>query len=116
MKLGNIILNSAFIMALGFLDACTTDNINNGAAKSDDLYLAQVRTIMYDTWQQPSSLAGKQYLVTRVLISVQQDGKIVQKEIVGASGNNVMEISVMTAVDSVKNLPKPPSGFGGFYK
>src|ERR1035437_9188550 len=97
------IIHVLFLIMLCFLGACTTDNINKGAATPDDLYLAQVHKIMYNAWQQPSGLADKQCLVTVVLVSVQQDGKIVQKEIVGASGNSLMDISVMTAVESVKD-------------
>lgn len=79
-------------------------------------YLAQVRAIMYDAWQQPSALAGKHGLVTSVLVRVRQDGQIVQKKMVDTSGNGLMDNSVMTAVESVKELPALPFGFGGAYK
>jgi len=79
-------------------------------------YLAQVRAIMYDAWQQPSALAGKRGLVTRVLVRVRQDGQIIQKKMVDTSGNGLMDTSVMAAVESVKNLPELPFGFGGAYK
>jgi len=35
---------------------------------------------------------------------------------VEASGNNLMDASVMTAAESVKDSPKLPTGFGGAYK
>lgn len=79
-------------------------------------YLAQVRAIMYDAWQQPSTLAGKRGLVTRVLVRVRQDGQIGQKNMIGASGNSLMDASVMQAVESVTRLPELPYGFGGAYK
>ncbi|MFH1969672.1 MAG: energy transducer TonB [Verrucomicrobiota bacterium] len=79
-------------------------------------YLAQVRAVMYDAWQQPSALAGKHGLVTRVLVRVRQDGQIVRKKMVDTSGNGLMDTSVMTAVESVENLPELPFGFGGAYK
>ena len=88
----------------------------SGTARPYGWYLAQVRAIMYDAWQQPSALAGKRGLVTRILIRVRQNGQIVQKKMVAKSGNSLMDISVMTAVESVQNLPELPFGFGGAYK
>ncbi|MBU4211570.1 MAG: TonB family protein [Kiritimatiellae bacterium] len=88
----------------------------SGTATPYGWYLAQVRAIMYDAWQQPSTLAGKRGLVTRVLVRVRQDGQIVQKKMVDTSGNGLMDTSVMTAVESVKYLPELPFGFGGAYK
>ncbi|MBU0716165.1 MAG: TonB C-terminal domain-containing protein [Verrucomicrobia bacterium] len=88
----------------------------SGEATPYGWYLAQVRAVMYDAWAQPSALAGKRGLVTSVLIRVRQDGQIVQKKMVDTSGNGLMDTSVMTAVESVKNLPALPFGFGGAYK
>ena len=88
----------------------------SGTATPYGWYLAQVRAIMYNAWQQPSTLAGKRGLVTRILVRVRQDGKIVQKKIVATSGNGLMDTSAMTAVESVINLPELPFGFGGAYK
>lgn len=88
----------------------------SGASTPYGWYLAQVRAIMYDAWQQPSALAGKRGLVTRVMVRVQQDGRIVRKNMEESSGNGLMDTSVMTAVESVKNLPELPFGFGGAYK
>lgn len=79
-------------------------------------YLAQVRAVMYDAWRQPSLSAAKRGLVTRVLIRVRQDGQIVQKKMDTSSGNELMDTTVMQAVESVKNLPALPFGFGGDYK
>jgi len=88
----------------------------SGEATPYGWYLAQVRAVMYDAWAQPSALAGKRGLVTSVLIRVRQDGRIVQKKMVDTSGNGRMDTSVMAAVESVKNLPELPFGFGGAYK
>ena len=88
----------------------------SGEATPYGWYLAQVRAVMYDAWAQPSALAGKRGLVTSVLVRVRQDGQIVQKKMVATSGNGLMDTSVMTAVESVKNLPELPFGFGGAYK
>lgn len=87
-----------------------------GEATPYGWYLAQVRAIMYEAWQQPSTSAVKRGLVTSVLVRIRQDGQIIQKKMVSASGNSLMDISVMTAVESVKDLPALPFGFGGAYK
>ncbi|MCX6992815.1 MAG: energy transducer TonB [Kiritimatiellaeota bacterium] len=94
----------------------TGSGSGSGEATPYGWYLAQVRAVMYDAWQQPSALAGKRGLVTRVLVRVRQDGQIVQKKMVDTSGNGLMDTSVMTAVESVKTLPELPFGFGGAYK
>lgn len=88
----------------------------SGEATPYGWYLAQVRAIMYDAWAQPSALASKRGLVTRVLVRVRQDGQIVQKKMVDTSGNGLMDTSVMTAMESVNELPELPFGFGGAYK
>lgn len=94
----------------------TGSGSGSGEATPYGWYLAQVRAIMYDAWQQPSTLAGKRGLVTRVLIRVRQDGQISRKNMVDASGNSLMDTSVMQAVDAVSRLPELPYGFGGTYK
>ena len=88
----------------------------SGTAMPYGWYLAQVHAVMYDAWAQPSALASKRGLMTRVLVRVRQDGQIIQKKMVATSGNGLMDTSVMTAVESVKNLPELPFGFGGAYK
>jgi len=80
------------------------------------LYLNQVRTAMYEAWQQPSSLIGKKGLVTTVEIRVQRDGQITGKKVVTPSGNTQMDESVLRALEAVTRLPELPAGFGGLYK
>lgn len=80
------------------------------------LYYNQVRTVMYETWQQPSSLIGKKGLVTTVEIRVQRDGQITAKKIATPSGNTQMDDSVTRALEAVTKLPELPAGMGGFYK
>lgn len=76
-------------------------------------YLEQVRAIMYEAWQQPSALAGKQGLLARVLVRVQPDGQIILKKMLEPSGNSLMDDSVLAALEQVQALPEPPIGFGG---
>lgn len=80
------------------------------------LYLSQIRAIMYEAWQQPSSLIGKEGLVTTVEIRVQRDGRITAKKISRSSGNSQMDDSVVSALETVERLPELPAGFGGLYK
>jgi TonB family protein len=87
-----------------------------GEATPYGWYLEQVRAIMYDAWTQPSTLAGKRGLATRVLLRVRQDGRIERTKMANSSGNGLMDASVMAAVKSVQNLPELPFGFGGAYK
>ncbi len=80
------------------------------------LYLSQIRAIMYEAWQQPSSLVGKRGLVTTVEIRVQSDGRITRKKISNSSGNAPMDDSVARAIETVSKVPELPPGFGGPYK
>lgn len=77
-------------------------------------YYNQVRAVMYEAWQQPSSLIGKKGLVTTVEIRVQRDGQITAKKIATPSGNAQMDESVLRALEAVNRLPELPVGFGGF--
>lgn len=79
-------------------------------------FLNQVRAIMYEAWQQPSSLIGQKGLVTSVEIRVQRDGQITRKNVVRPSGNAQMDESVLRALEAVNRLPELPAGFGGLYK
>jgi TonB family protein len=89
-----------------------------GGGKYDPLnwYYSMVKAAMYEAWQQPSALAGTKGLLTRALIRVQRDGKIIQRSLDLSSGNALMDSSVMTAVESVAQLEALPPGFGGDYK
>jgi len=80
------------------------------------LYYNQVRAVMYEAWQQPSSLIGKKGLVTTVEIRVRRDGQITAKKIATLSGNTQMDDSVTRALGAVNRLPELPAGMGGFYK
>jgi TonB family protein len=79
-------------------------------------YYNQVRAVMYEAWQQPSSLTGQKGLVTTVEVRVQRDGQITAKKISTSSGNTQMDDSVTRALEAVTRLPELPAGMGGFYK
>ncbi len=76
----------------------------------DLLFLDQIKQIMYRAWTQPGSvdISG---LVTKVQISLRADGTLVGSNIVKASGNSVMDQSVMQAVRSVARIPGVPAEF-----
>jgi TonB family protein len=80
------------------------------------LYLSQIRAIMYEAWQQPSSLIGQKGLVTDVEIRIQRDGQITSKKISTSSGNSQMDDSVLRALEKVERVPELPAGFGGSYQ
>lgn len=77
-----------------------------------DEYLALVRTIMYNAWRQPPSLSAAGGLVTRARLRVMRDGRVTQREIISASGNDVMDASVTAALEAVSELPPLPTGRG----
>lgn len=79
-------------------------------------YYNQVKSAMYEAWQQPSSLIGAKGLVTSVEIRVQRDGQVTAKKIVAPSGNTQMDESVLRALEAVSRLPELPAGLGGLYK
>lgn len=75
-------------------------------------YYATVRQIMYDAWPQPGASvpAGT---TARVEIRVMRDGTVVRRTLAGPSGNNVMDQSVMRAVEAVPKLPPLPAAWNG---
>ncbi len=79
-------------------------------------YYSMVQATMYEAWQQPSALAGTKGLMSRALIRVKRDGRIVRRSIDQSSGNTLMDASVMSAVEFVQQLQPLPPGFGGDYK
>ncbi|MDO9540747.1 MAG: energy transducer TonB [Kiritimatiellia bacterium] len=79
-------------------------------------YYNQVKSAMYEAWQQPSSLIGTKGLVTTVEIRVQRAGRITAKKITAPSGNTQMDDSVLRALEAVTRLPELPAGLGGLYK
>ena len=81
-----------------------------------DEYLSSVRAMMYKAWHQPGSLSAESGLVTHVLIRVANDGRIMSRKMIESSGNEVMDSSVMKAVNSVDRIRKMPVGSGNRYK
>ena len=65
--------------------------------------LMVIRETLYAAWRQPSTAeAGS--TVVRAEISFNGDGRIVGRRLAGASGNSVMDTSVMQAIRSVQRI------------
>ena len=73
-------------------------------------YFNKVRDRMYAVWQQPSQLASLPGLSTDVRVTVEPGGAVAARAKVRSSGNDLMDDSVMKAVNSVKALPPLPVG------
>lgn len=89
-----------------------TESLESRDASQDDFrrYMAEVHAVMYAAWRQPKALAGRGGLAARALIRVRRDGRIIHRELIGSSGNEIMDASVMQALETVQQLPPlPPS-------
>lgn len=75
------------------------------------LYYAIVQQAMYSAWQQPSSVAKG--LSAEVALRVARNGTVLQRRLSRGSGNSMMDVSVMKAVESVTRLKPLPPEIGG---
>ena len=73
-------------------------------------YYNHVHERMYAVWQQPSQLKNLPGLRTEVGITVAPDGRITARSKTRGSGNELMDDSVMKAVNSIKALRQLPAG------
>ncbi|WP_445082218.1 TonB family protein [Candidatus Xiphinematobacter sp. Idaho Grape] len=65
----------------------------------------------YSQWDQPIALFGPQYEFSCVLeVQIAQDGSIADYQIVGGSGNEVLDRSVLEASARVKQIDPLPVG------
>lgn len=64
---------------------------------------AKVKSALYNAWNQPSDEEAGGVIV-RAEITFAVDGRIVGRRLVKQSGNAVLDQSVMTALNSVKNI------------
>jgi TonB family protein len=79
-------------------------------APAEAAYYDLIRRILYRAWHQPGALHG-QGLASRVKIGLHRNGSIHSRKLIGASGNEVMDNSVMSAVNSVSRIPGLSPGF-----
>ncbi len=73
-------------------------------------YYNHVHERLYAVWQQPAQLKSLPGLRTEVRITVAPDGRITGRSKTRGSGNELMDDSVMTAVNAVKALRALPVG------
>ena len=73
-------------------------------------YYNHVHERMYAVWQQPAQLKSLPGLSAEVRITVAPDGRITDRAKIRGSGNDLMDDSVMQAVNSVKALRALPAG------
>lgn len=74
-------------------------------------YYALVRQKLYEAWQQPGGLVLPAGVTAQVRLRVERSGRITRRDMVGSSGNAVMDKSVMQAVESVQMLKAFPPEF-----
>jgi TonB family protein len=75
----------------------------------NDEYLQQIRTRVYQAWQQPHrTLTGGQMLQVTVSFDINSDGSIAHRLIIKSSKNKIMDQSVAACLKSVDALPPIP--------
>ncbi|HWD20111.1 MAG TPA: energy transducer TonB [Verrucomicrobiae bacterium] len=108
----------AFRQALASLDSGLTSKASSRSAPEDNPgeggpsfadYGSVVRSIYDGKWMRPDNVANK-FAITRVKIVVAHDGAIMSAEIVGPSGESVVDKSVERALRAVSSLPEFPHG------
>ena len=87
-----------------------TTSIPDASQLSLGAYYNHVHERMYAVWQQPAQLKSLPGLSAEVRITVAPDGRISDRAKIRGSGNELMDDSVMKAVNSVKALRALPAG------
>jgi TonB family protein len=87
-----------------------TTSIPDSSQLALGLYFNHVYERMYAVWQQPAQLKNLPGLNTVVTITVEPDGRISGRKKIRGSGNDLMDDSVMKAVNAVKALRALPPG------
>lgn len=77
-------------------------------------YLGYIKGMMHGVWMQPPTLSGTIGLITGARIRVRRDGRVERREIIRSSGNELMDASVMTALETVKQIRPLPAGCGDY--
>ncbi len=94
--------------------------VGDGKGKSDfGWYNSMLGDVFKNRWTQPTSVVrGGTDFVTTLKIRIAKDGSISHREIVNASGNPVMDESVLAAAEKVPAVDPFPTGIcsGDFYE
>ncbi|MCX7817766.1 MAG: TonB C-terminal domain-containing protein [Kiritimatiellae bacterium] len=86
------------------------------SASPPDWYLALVRKVFYDAWDQPGGLRPGPGLRVIAQIRVARDGSILRAEPVRLSGHATLDASVERALRAVTKLPPLPEAFPGAHR
>lgn len=81
-----------------------------------DWYFAVVRNAFYEAWQRPTASEVPPGTTVLVSIRVLRDGTVKEHRVVRASGNAVMDASVIRAVESVRRLQALPAQYRGEHR
>lgn len=74
-------------------------------------YYDQVSSYLYSSWEQPSKLAmGGEPPSVLVKLSIGEDGRLTNYQIIRLSGYDDMDDSVKRLLSSVSRFPPPPNG------
>lgn len=87
-----------------------TTSIPDASQLALGAYYNHVHERMYAVWQQPAQLKSLPGLSAEVRLTVAPDGRISDRAKIRGSGNELMDDSVMKAVNSVKALRALPAG------
>ncbi|MDH3981384.1 MAG: TonB C-terminal domain-containing protein [Kiritimatiellaceae bacterium] len=80
-----------------------------GNPNANSAYIAKIGNYFDRYWKHPASASSAQSTIVRIHIS--KSGAITGRKKIQGSGDSVFDQSVMSAVNSVKTVPPPPSGF-----
>jgi protein TonB len=86
-----------------------TTTSSPGNPDADAAYISQIGNFFDRLWTKPESSAPAASAVVRINIS--KWGTITKRTKIQGSGDAAFDASVMSAVNSVKSVPKPPSSF-----
>ncbi|MDF7824450.1 TonB family protein [Pontiellaceae bacterium B12227] len=84
-----------------------------GNPNADNAYISQIGNFFDQRWTKPDSSSPSASAVVRIYIS--KWGTITRRTKIQGSGDAAFDASVMSAVNSVSTVPKPPSGFSYEY-
>ena len=76
-------------------------------------YRERIMAALYQAWIEPKGDAIPLGTVARVRITVERDGRISDHRLIGPSGYERMDASVLEAVRSVRRLPPLPARYAG---
>ncbi len=93
----------------GIVSPSSSPSTTTGNPDADAAYISQIGSFFDRRWTKPESSAPAASAVVRINIS--KWGTITQRTKIQGSGDAAFDASVMSAVNSVNSVPKPPSSF-----